>query len=228
MRGRRVFLPRICLATIVAAGTCAFGQEPGLDPATEARVERDLAKIRQAEAERKSVFLTYGSTLAERYQNLQEFRDRRRLAALDAAEALLAVRGSFPKDRWKALVVQVASGGSEPLLVERARKELSSVVTDEARFKDAEKALDELSDAVEKNARDRESGRKKFLSLLEKESSTRDDFVTALQHFDAAQAKLDDKIAQSTGALQQALTEAEWAELLRKISSPAGAGGGQG
>ena len=201
LRGRGSLLGRTCLTLLSVGALSAHAQEGGLDPATESRVGADLELIRQADVERKSIFLTWGSSQADRYRNLQEFRDRRRLAALDAAEALLAVRGSFPKERWKTLVEQVAASGSEPLLVGRAQKELPAVVTDEARRKPAEKALKVLASAVEKNARERESGRKKFLSLLEKQNSTRDDFVSKLASFDEAQSKLDDKIAERTGAL---------------------------
>ena len=222
LRGRSSLVRCFCLTALAAGAIPARAQEGGLDPATESRVKRDLALIRQADAERKSVFLTYGSSTADRYRNLQEFRDRRRKAALDAAEALLAVRGSFPKERWTSLVEQVAAQGAEPLLVERARTELPAVVTDEARRQTAGKALKELADAVEKNARDRASGRKKFLSILGKQGTTRDDVVSKLVSFDEGQSKLDDKLAESAGALQQALTEAEWAELVRRISGPPG------
>ncbi len=227
LKRRRSLLRSLCLSALAAAALAADADEGGLDPATESRVRSDLAAIRLADAERKSVFLTYGSTTADRYRNLQEFRDRRRKAALDAAEALLAVRGSFPRERWKSIVEGLAAEGPERLLVEQARKELPAVVPDEARRKTAAKALKELADAVEKSARDRASGRKKFLSILKKESTTRDDVVSKLASFDEAQSELDDKLATSSGALQQALTEAEWAELVRRVSGPPGEGAGK-
>jgi hypothetical protein len=227
LRGRSSLLRGFCLTALTAGALSAHAREGGLDPATESRIRSDLAAIRQADAERKSVFLTYGSTLADRYRNLQEFRDRRRKAALDAADALLAVRASFPKERWKSIVEGVAAEGPERLLVEQALTELPAVVTDEARRKTAGKALEELADAVEKSARDRASGRKKLLSILAKESSTRDDVVSKLASIDEAQSKLDEKLAESTGALQRALTETEWAELVRRISGPPGGGPGK-
>ncbi len=220
-------LPCFCLSVLAAGAISSTAEEGALDPATESRIKGDLAAIRTADAERKSVFLTYGSTLADRYRNLQEFRDRRRKAALDAAEALLAVRGSFPKERWKAVVENVAAEGPERLLVKQALKELPAVVADETRRKTAGKALEELADAVEKSARDRASGRRKFLSILEKDSTTRDDVVSKLASFDEAQAKLDDRLAESADALQRALTEAEWSELVRRISGPPAEGGGK-
>ncbi|MGE5347223.1 MAG: hypothetical protein ACM3JH_14820 [Acidithiobacillales bacterium] len=227
LKGRSSLLRGFCLTAVAVGAISAQAREGGLDPATEARVSADLALIRQADAERKSVFLRYGSTLADRYRNLQEFRDRRRKAVIDAADALLAVRGSFPKERWKSIVEGVAAEGPERLLVEQALKELPAVVADEARLKTAGKALKELADAVQKSARDRASGRKKLLSILAKESSTRDDVVSKLASFDEAQSKLDEKLAGSTGALQQALTETEWAELVRRISGPPGGGSGK-
>jgi hypothetical protein len=220
MKRRSLFLRGVCLTTLVAGGISAFAQEQGLDPATKDRVEKAAAMIQLAAAQRKSVFLTYGGPTADRYMALQEFRDRRRKAVLDAAEALLAVRGSFPKDQWKALVEQLAAGGSMPLLVERARKELPAVIPDAARRAPAEKALSDLAGAIRKGEKERESARKKFFSLLEKEKSTRDDFISRLESFNNAEEKLDDRIAEGAGAVQAALTPAEWAELVRRISSP--------
>ena len=213
------------LAALIAASIPASAQPGGLDPATKDRVDKATAMIQLALAQRKSVFLTYGASQADRYMALQEFRDKRRRATLDAAEALLAVRGSFPKDQWKTLVEQLAAGGPMPLLVERAQKELPAVVPDGARRAPAEKALLDLATAIKKDEKERESARKKFFSLLEKEKSTSDDFISRLESFGNAEEKLDKGIAEGAGAVQAALTQAEWEELVRRISRPPGEGG---
>lgn len=223
---RRPLDPRgVLLAALSAAVLAvlpALAQEAGLDPATKDRVEKATAMIQLAAAQRKSTFLAYGRPAADRYMALQEFRDKRRRAVLDAAEALLAVRASFPKDQWKALVEQLAAGGPMPLLVERAQKELPTVVPDAARRAPAEKALSDLAGAIKKDEKERESARKKFFSLLEKEKSSGDDFISRLESFGNAEEKLDTAIAEGTGAVQAALTQAEWAELVRRISDPPG------
>ena len=213
------------LAAVLAAAIPASAQTVGLDPATQDRFDKATAMIQLALAQRKSVFLTYGASQADRYMALQEFRDKRRRATLDAAEALLAVRGSFPKDQWKALVEQLAAGGPVPLLVERAQKELPAVVPDAARRAPAEKALLDLATVIKKDEKERESARKKFFSLLEKEKSTSDDFISRLESFGNAEEKLDKGIAEGAGAVQAALTQAEWDELVRRISRPPGEGG---
>jgi len=213
------------LAAVLAAAIPASAQTVGLDPATQDRFDKATAMIQLALAQRKSVFLTYGASQADRYMALQEFRDKRRRATLDAAEALLAVRGSFPKDQWKTLVEQLAAGGPMPLLVERAQKELPAVVPDAARRAPAEKALLDLATVIKKDEKERESARKKFFSLLEKEKSTSDDFISRLESFGNAEEKLDKGIAEGAGAVQAALTQAEWDELVRRISRPPGEGG---
>ena len=210
------------LVALLVAAISAPAQTGGLDPATQARVDEAVTTIRQADAQRKSVFLTRGTSSADRYMTLEQFRATRRKATLAAAEALLSVRGSFPKDAWKMLVSHLAEGGSMPLLVDRAQKELPTVVADETRRATAGKALEDLAGAIKKDESERESGRKKFFSLLEKQSSTSDDFISSLEKFNDAQAKLDDRIVQGMGALEQALTPAEWDELVRRISRPPG------
>lgn len=212
------------LVALTGAPLPARGQAAALDPSTQDRFDKAAAAIRLAAAQRKSAFLTYGIPSADRYMALQEFRDKRRRATLDAAEALLAVRASFPKDQWKALVEQLAAGGPMPLLVERAQKELPAVVPDATRRAPAEKALQDLATAIRKDEKERDSARKKFFSLLEKEKSTRDDFISRLESFGNAEEKLDKGIAEGAGAVQAALTRAEWDELVRRISSSPGEG----
>ena len=107
-----------------------------------------------------------------------------------------------------------------PRLVDQAKTELPGVVADETRRTTAGKALEDLAGAIKKDESERESGRKKFFSLLEKQSSTSDDFISSLEKFNDAQAKLDDRIVQGMGALEQALTPAEWDDLIRRISRP--------
>ncbi len=80
----------------------APAQPAGLDPAVDARVKADFETIRQADANRKIAFLTWRTPDAERYQMLQQFRDTRVKASLDAVQALFPVRASTPKDVWKA------------------------------------------------------------------------------------------------------------------------------
>jgi hypothetical protein len=206
------------LVALLGAPLPARAQTAGLDPATKARVDRAVETIRQADALRKSIFLTYGSTPADRYVALQEFRDTRRRATLDAVEALLAVRGDFPKDQWKTLVEHFSANGPEPMIFEGVKTEIPSIMTDPARREKADKALKEMASVVERNSADRESARKELFRLLEKQSSKRDDFVSEFERFDKVQAKLDDRFSASVAALQQALTQAEWDELVQRIS----------
>lgn len=223
--GRARFLVSSASAAFLfAAAVPARGQAPALDPATEDRVSRAAATIQMAAGGRKAAFLTYGTPAADRYMALQEFRDKRRRAVLDAAEALLAVRGSFPKDQWKAMVEQLAAGSPVPLLVERAQQELPAAVPDAARRAPAEKALAELAKAIKKDESERESARKKFFSLLEKEKSTSDDFISALEKFGNSEEKLDKAVAEGTGAVQAAMTRAEWDDLVQRMLRPAGGG----
>jgi hypothetical protein len=218
-RCRSLFLAGLsALALTAAAPAPAF--QGGLDPAVDARVNADLDTIRKADASRKAAFLTWGSPKAERYQILQQFRDTRVKASMDAVEALVPFRTSMPKDRWKSVVSHVAAQTPEPLLAEKARKELPAVVPDETRRKPAEKALKDLMSAVEKTESEREKGRQKFFALLEKPTSTREEFVSVLAKFGDQQAELDDKLVAASDALQQALTEAEWRELVRRVSPP--------
>jgi hypothetical protein len=218
--GAKVFVSFASAALLFAAGVPARGQTPALDPATQDRVDRATAVITMAAGQRKAAFLEYGTPAADRYMALQEFRDKRRRAVLDAAEALLAVRGSFPKEQWKALVEQLAVGSPVTLLVERAQQELPAAVPDAARRAPAEKALAELVKAIKKDEGERESARKKFFSLLEKEKSTSDDFISALEKFGNAEEKLDKAVAEGTGAVQAALTRAEWDDLTQRMRRP--------
>ena len=208
------------LAALLAAAICAPAQQGGLDPATQSRVEKAIATIRQADAQRKSVFLTYAATQSDRYIALENFRRTRRLATLDAVEALLAVRGDFPKDHWKTLIEQFSAYGPEPMIFEGVKNEIPSLVTDPARRETTDKALKEMGSVVHRNSEDREAARKDLFRLLEKQSSKRDDFVSEFERFDKAQAKLDDRFAASVGALQQALTPAEWDTLVRRLAIP--------
>jgi hypothetical protein len=208
------------LAALFTAAISAPAQQGGLDPATQGSVDNAIATIRRADAQRKSVFLTRGTSSADRFMALEQFRATRRKATLGAAEALLSVRGSFPKDAWKTLVSHLSEGGSMPRLVDQAKTVLPGVVADETRRATAVKALEDLAGAIKKDESERESGRKKFFSLLEKQSSTSDDFISSLEKFNDAQAKLDDRIVQGMGALEQALTPAEWDDLIRRISRP--------
>lgn len=207
------------LAALFAAAISAPAQPGGLDPATQARVDEAVATIRQADVQRKAVFLTRGTSSADRYRTLEQFRATRRKATLAAAEALLSVRGSFPKDAWKNLVTHLSEGGSMPRLVDQAKAELPAIMADEMRRAAAGKALEDLSGAIKKDESERESGRKKFFSLLEKQSSSSDDFISSLEKFNDSQAKLDDRIVRSMGALEQALTPVEWDDLVRRISA---------
>ena len=208
------------LAALLGAPLPARAQAAALDPATQDRFDKAAAAIQLAAAQRKAAFLTYGTPSADRYMALQEFRDKRRRATLDAAEALLAVRGSFPKDQWRALVERLAAGGPMPLLVERAQKELPAVVPDAARRAPAEKALQDLAKAVQKDESERESARKKFFSLFEKEKSSSDYFISRLESFGNSEEKLDKAIAEGTGAVQAAMSRTEWDDLVRRISGP--------
>ncbi len=211
------FFRRISIAALLAASTPLLALPGGLDPDTQAKVAATASAIRRAEAERRSVFLDREATQADRYRTLQEVRDVRRKAALEAAEALLSVRGTFPAEEWKALVAGLSEGGTMPRLVEQARKELPAVVADAGRRKAAEKALGDLESAVTKEAKERESARKKFLRLLEKKDSSRDDFVSGIASFSASQEALDDRLVESAAALQKTLTPEEWADLVGRI-----------
>ena len=217
---------RTILPALLAASTSLAGLAAGLDAATQARLAADKDAIRKADASRRSVLLTRGTEQGDRNRALNEFRDQRRKAVLDASEALLAVRASFPKDEWKAIVAQLGAGGGMPFLAEQARKELPAVVADPARAASADKTLTDLAAAIKKHGADPESSGKKFLALLEKKNSTRDDFISGLEKVTEAQEKLDDKVLDAVSNLQRTLTPAEWDELVRRLA-PAGAAPGK-
>lgn len=208
------------LPALLAAATALPGLAAGLDPATQARLAADKEAIRQADASRRSVLLTRGTDQGERNRALEDFRDRRRKAVLDAVEALLAVRASVPKEEWKAIVAQVGAGGGMPFLAERAQKELPAVVSDPARRASADKTLGDLAADVRKKGADPTSAGQKFLSLLEKKSSTKDDFITAMEKLTAAQEKLDQRVSDGISNLQRTLTPEEWDELVRRLAAP--------
>ena len=111
-----------------------------------------------------------------------------------------------------------------PLLVDQAQRELLAVVADPARRSAAAKVLTDLAAEIKKGKTDPESARQKFLSLLEKKSSTRDDFISGLEKVNDAQEKLDDKVVDATTVLQRTLTAEEWTELVRRVSPSAEAG----
>lgn len=211
----------ITLSALLAASTALPGLAAGLDPAVEARLAADKDAIRQADAARRSVLLARGTEQGDRFRALGEFRDRRRKAVLDAAEALLTVRGSVPKEEWKAIVAQIGAGGGMPFVAEQAQKELPAVVADPARRASADKTLADLASAIRKHGADPSSARQKFLSLLEKKSSTRDDFISGLEKITDAQEKLDEKAVNGVVNLQRTLTPEEWDELVRRLSAPA-------
>jgi hypothetical protein len=215
---KRTFLP-----ALLAVSTALPGLAAGLDAATEARLAADKAAIRKADASRREVLLTRGTDQGDRTRALYEFRDQRRKAVLDAANALLAVRATVPKDEWKAIVAQLGAGGGMPFLAEQARKELPAVVADPARAASADKTLEELAGAIRKHGADPESAGKKFLALLEKKNSTSDDFISGLEKVTEAQEKLDDKVVDAVSNLQRTLTPAEWDELVRRLAPAGGA-----
>jgi len=217
---RRTFLP-----ALLAASTALPGLAAGLDAATEARLAADKDAIRKADASRRAVLLTRGTDEGDRTRALYEFRDQRRKAVLDASEALLAVRASFPKDEWKAIVAQLGAGGGMPFLAEQARKELPAVVADPARAASADRTLADLEAAIRKHGTDPESARKNFFTLLEKKNSTRDDFISGLEKVTEAQEKLDERVVNGVANLQRTLTPAEWDDLVRRLSPAAGAPG---
>jgi len=211
---------RMALSALVAATTALPGFAAGLDPATQARLAADKEAIRQADASRRAVLLTRGTEQGERTRALEDFRDRRRKAVLDAVEALLAVRSTVPKEEWKAIVAQVGAGGGMPFLAEKAQNELPAVVLDPARRAAADKTLADLAAALKKQAADPTSAGQKFLSLLEKKNSTKDDFITAMEKVTAAQEKLDQKVMDGLSNLQRTLTPEEWDELVRRLAAP--------
>jgi hypothetical protein len=210
----------MALSALVAATTALPGFAAGLDPATQARLAADKEAIRQADASRRAVLLTRGTEQGERTRALEDFRDRRRKAVLDAVEALLAVRSTVPKEEWKAIVAQVGAGGGMPFLAEKAQNELPAVVLDPARRAAADKTLADLAAALKKQAADPTSAGQKFLSLLEKKNSTKDDFITAMEKVTAAQEKLDQKVMDGLSNLQRTLTPEEWDELVRRLAAP--------
>lgn len=208
------------LSALIAATTAFPGLAAGLDPATQARLAADKEAIRQADASRRSVLLTRGTDQGERNRALEDFRDRRRKAVLDAVEALLAVRATVPKEEWKAIVAQVGAGGGMPFLAGKAQKELPAVVLDPARRASADKTLADLAAALKKQGADPNSAGQRFLSLLEKKNSTKDDFITAMEKLTAAQEKLDQRVTDGISNLQRTLTPEEWDELVRRLAAP--------
>jgi hypothetical protein len=215
MTFRRMVLPALLAATTALPGFAA-----GLDAATEARLAADKQAIRQADESRRAVLLTRGTEQGDRNRALEDFRDRRRKAVLDAVEALLAVRATVPKDEWKAIVAQVGAGSGMPFLAEKAQKVLPAVVSDPARRASADKTLADLAAALKKQGADPESAGQRFLSLLEKKNSTKDDFITGMEKVTAAQEKLDQKVLDGLSNLQRTLTPEEWDELVRRLAAP--------
>ena len=211
---------RMALPALLAATTALPGFAAGLDAATQARLAADREAIRQADASRRAVLLTRGTEQGDRNRALEDFRDRRRKAVLDAVEALLAVRATVPKEEWKAIVAQVGAGGGMPFLAEKAQKELPAVVSDPARRASADKTLADLAADLKKQGADPNSAGQKFLSLLEKKSSTKDDFITGMEKVTAAQEKLDQKVLDGLSNLQRTLTPEEWDELVRRLAAP--------
>lgn len=208
------------LSALLALMAAFPGLAAGLDPATQARLAADKEAIRQADASRRSVLLTRGTDQGERNRALEDFRDRRRKAVLDAVEALLAVRATVPKEEWKAIVAQVGAGGGMPFLAGKAQKELPAVVLDPARLASADKTLADLAAALKKQGADPNSAGQRFLSLLEKKNSTKDDFITAMEKLTAAQEKLDQRVTDGISNLQRTLTPEEWDELVRRLAAP--------
>ncbi len=215
---------RFALSALVAAAASTGALASGLDAATQARLSAALEEIREADASRRAVLLAPGSQQGDLNRALNDFRDRRRKAVLDAAEALLAVKGSFPKDEWKEIVARIEAAAGLPTAVDQARKELPAVVADPARRGAADKTLADLSAAFKKHGADPASARRKFLSLLEKKNVERDDFVSGMEKITAAQEDLDRKVVDSLGSLRRTLTPAEWDALAERLSAPAGAG----
>ncbi len=126
-------------------------------------------------------------------------------------------------------MAQLAEQPTHPLLAEEALKQLPEVVPDAARRQPAEKALKEPRRAPRRTTRTtgRTGGRSSSRSSTTRTSNL-EDFVSVLAKWDDKQAKLDDKLVESSGALQQALSEAEWQELVRRISKPVAGGAGPG
>ncbi len=208
------------LLLALAAGAAALPAAAALDSATTSRLQADAAAIRKADASRRATLLARGTDPGDRQRALYEFRDQRRKAALDAAEALLAVRGAVPKEEWKAIVGELAASGGIPSLVESARKELPNAVPDPARRAAAGKVLDDLSAAIRKSGTDPASARQKFFALLEKKGSTKQDFISAYEKVNDAQEKLDDRVLDGVSNLQRTLRPEEWDDLVRRISPP--------
>jgi hypothetical protein len=107
-----------------------------------------------------------------------------------------------------------------PFLAEKAQKVLPAVVSDPARRASADKTLADLAAALKKQGADPESAGQRFLSLLEKKNSTKDDFITGMEKVTAAQEKLDQKVLDGLSNLQRTLTPEEWDELVRRLAAP--------
>ncbi len=99
-----------------------------------------------------------------------------------------------PKEEWKAIVEGIGAGGGMPFLAEQVQKELPAVVADPARRAAADKTVAELAAKIKKHGSDPGSARQKFIKLLEKKNSTKDDFIDALEKITEAQEKLDDAV----------------------------------
>jgi hypothetical protein len=212
-------LRRIALAALLAL-PAALPAGAALDPAVASRVQADMAAIRKADAARRAALLSRATATADLQRAFYEFRDQRRKASLDAAEALLAVRGSVPKEEWKTIVSELSAGSGLPSIVDVARKELPAAVADPARRAAAGKVLDELSAAFRKSSTDPEAARQKFYALLEKKGSTKEDFISAYEKLTDAQEKLDNQVLDGVANLRRTLTPEEWDELARRISPP--------
>ena len=214
---------RVFLSALLAASTSLPLLAAGLDPATEARLAADREAIRKADASRRAVLLAPASEQGDRFRALNEFRDQRRKAVLDAAEALLAVRGAVPKEEWQSVVAQVGAGGGMPFLAEQVQKELPAVVAEPARRAAADKTVADLSAEIKKGRADPPSARKKFFRPPGQEElhEGRLHLGDREGHGGAGEDRHEDR-GRHLGLLQRTLTPRSGADLVKRLPAPGG------
>lgn len=186
----------------------------------DAKRQESLDAMKAADKELKTVFVSRESSVATRQHSLNVFRDKRRKAALAAADSLLAARSLVSAREWKALWPEGYFGlaAPAPLLALEVQKVLPSVVTDPARLEQAGAAAAKLAAAAKSDeaARKRASG--SLSRVFSSYESQRDDVIDLVNDLEEKQLKVDDALIGAASELQRVLTPEEWTALVARTS----------
>lgn len=112
----------------------------------------------------------------------------------------------------------LGGGGAVAPLLERARKEVSVVVTDEARAKEVERGLERAArEAKRANEAELEVG-KKLVELLEDYGSKPEDFAKALASVDHKGLSATRATALALRDTRRQLSAEQWTKLVRRAA----------